>query len=196
MCVFWCMSYRILLGRREVVLTTKVCWLVSEPSRGDCGKSARQRTTMATLTRIPARPAPIRTVRAAHSLRVPSRGVKQTKVRSFPFTCSSGLLKRAQMQEELEKKKPWRIRSWRTELIFFFFLLLCAGQWLPFVLLFIFFLDGEEVQAGGGMRALHIDVCVRVYICKWQRCIRRLLSRSPQPLPFESMFLCLLLHPL
>lgn len=139
MCVFWCMSYRILLGRREVVLTTKVCWLVSEPSRGDCGKSARQRTTMATLTRIPARPAPIRTVRAAHSLRVPSRGVKQTKVRSFPFTCSSGLLKRAQMQEELEKKKPWRIRSWRTELIFFFFFALVCWPMTAFCFAVYFF---------------------------------------------------------
>lgn len=105
MYVFWCMSCRILLGRREVVLTIKVCWLVSEPSRGDCGKSALQRTTMATLTRTPARPAPIRTVRAARSLRVPSRAVKQAKVRSFPFTCSSGLLERAQMQEEPRKKK-------------------------------------------------------------------------------------------
>lgn len=94
---FCCISPRILLGRSEVALTTRVCWLVSEPSRGDCGKSAHQRTTTASLTLTPALPAPIQTVRAAHSLRETAR------LDCFPLPELWTPLKRAQMQAELKQ---------------------------------------------------------------------------------------------
>lgn len=66
--------YRILLEKREAVLTTRVCWRVSVPHRGDCGKNAPLRTMTETQILTPVLLEQTQTARAAPSHKVPPTG--------------------------------------------------------------------------------------------------------------------------
>lgn len=128
---------RILLEKREAVLTTRVCWRVSVPHRGDCGKNVLLRTMTETQILTPAHLEQTQTAKAAPSHRVPPTGTARVWESNWTL-----------FNKQTQSIEKFWSQLISTGLVYFLFILIglfflsfSASQWLP-----LFFAWGRDVK--------------------------------------------------